>query len=231
MAPTLREEQLYAPVKAFLEAQGYDVKSEVRGCDVVARRADEPPVIVELKRAFTLDLVLQGLDRLAMSDQVYLAVAPPLRVPGRRPRTAAVRLCRRVGLGLLLVHPERSLVEPLCDPGPYRPRTSRPRTSLLLREFARRVGDPNTGGQTRRPIVTAYRQTALRCAAVLERHGPTRVALLSTATGTPAGPLLRQNVYGWFERVDRGVYALSQRGRDALGLYADVVRELDAADG
>ena len=77
--------------------------------------------------------------------------------------------------------------------------------------------------------MTAYRQTALRCAALLERDGPTRVARLSAATGSATGPLLRQNVYGWFERVERGVYALTQRGRDALGLYADVVRELDAA--
>ena len=38
----------YAPVKALLEGQGYVVKREVRGCDVLAVRGDEPPVIVEL---------------------------------------------------------------------------------------------------------------------------------------------------------------------------------------
>jgi hypothetical protein len=69
------ESDLYAPVKALLEGQGYVVKGEVRGCDVVAVRGDEPPVIVELKRVFGLSLVLQGVDRLALSDRVYLAVA------------------------------------------------------------------------------------------------------------------------------------------------------------
>ena len=44
------ESDLYAPVKALLEGQGYVVKGEVRGCDVVAVRGREPPVIVELKR-------------------------------------------------------------------------------------------------------------------------------------------------------------------------------------
>ena len=68
------ESDLYAPVKALLEGQGYVVKGEVRGCDVVAVRGGEPPVIVELKRAFGLALVLQGVDRLAVSDRVYLAV-------------------------------------------------------------------------------------------------------------------------------------------------------------
>ena len=35
------EADLYAPVKAYLEAQGYEVKSEVRGCDLVAGAMDE----------------------------------------------------------------------------------------------------------------------------------------------------------------------------------------------
>ena len=46
------EAALYGPVKRFLEALGYEVKGEVRGCDLVARRGDEPPVIVELKLRF-----------------------------------------------------------------------------------------------------------------------------------------------------------------------------------
>ena len=68
------ERELYAPVKAFLEKQGYQVKAEVRGCDAVGLRGDEPPAIVELKRKFNLDLVLQGVARLGLSDRVYLAV-------------------------------------------------------------------------------------------------------------------------------------------------------------
>ena len=68
------EVALYAPIKALLEAQGYEVKGEVLACDVVGVREEEPPVIVELKRSFSLALVLQGIDRLAVSDIVYLAV-------------------------------------------------------------------------------------------------------------------------------------------------------------
>ena len=44
-----READLYPPVKAFLEAQGYDVKGEVGAADLVALRGDEDPIIVELK--------------------------------------------------------------------------------------------------------------------------------------------------------------------------------------
>src|SRR3546814_9554365 len=67
--------------------------------------------------------------------------------------------------------------------------------------FAQRVGDPNTGGQTRRPIVTVYRQNALRCAVLLHRQGPTKAALVAAGTGVAtAAALLRSDVYGWFER-------------------------------
>ena len=92
------ESDLYAPVKALLEGQGYVVKGEVRGCDVVAVRAGEPPVIVELKRVFGLGLVLQGVDRLAISDRVYLAIGQwPKRMRNVK------KLCRRLGLGLMVV--------------------------------------------------------------------------------------------------------------------------------
>src|SRR5215831_12112373 len=104
------ESDLYAPVKAFLAAQGYVVKGEVKGCDVVGVRGREPPVVVELKRSFGLALVLQGIDRLALTDQVYLAVgAWPRRMRDVR------KLCRRLGLGLLIV--ERR-VEVVLDPTP-----------------------------------------------------------------------------------------------------------------
>ena len=230
-----RETDLYAPVKAFLEKQGYAVKSEEVGCDLVARRGDEPPVIVELKTGFTLSLVLQGVDRQALSDDVYLAVGVAARpAPGsvwRRERRAILKLCRRLGLGLLAVHepiaPRPALVEPLLDPAPYRPRPNRRRRDLLLKEFAHRVGDPNTGGTTQRPIVTAYRQDALRCAAVLGERGPTKAAEVARAAGVPrASGLMYRDVYGWFQRPDRGLYELSPKGRAALQTYADVMAVL-----
>lgn len=236
--PFEREEDLYPPVKAFLEGQGYEVKSEVRGCDIVARRGAEPPVIVELKLSLTLPLLLQGIDRLALSDHVYLAVGVAAR-PGRgslwrRERRGILRLCRRLGLGLLAIHEPtartRTLVEPLLDPLPYRPRPDRRRQGLLLKEFVQRVGDPNVGGTTRRPIVTVYRQAALGCAAHLGRHGPTKASEVAKATDVShAAVIMRRDVYGWFERVERGVYALTPRGVEALQAHAGVLADLEAA--
>jgi hypothetical protein len=183
---------------------------------------------VELKTAFNLTLVLQGVDRLAMSEQVYLAFAAPKKAAAwRRERRSILKLCRRLGLGLLMVHPDKALVEPLVDPLPYQPRPNRKRQALLLKEFAQRVGDPNTGGQTRRPIVTAYRQNALRCALLLSAEGPTKAVEVARGAGVAsAAGILRRDAYGWFERVERGVYGLTPQGDAALSLYADVVAEL-----
>jgi hypothetical protein len=209
------ESDLYAPVKALLEEQGYVVKGEVRGCDVVAVRGREPPVIVELKRVFGLGLVLQGIDRLAVSDRVYLAVGQwPKRMKNVR------KLCRRLGLGLMVVAGGRADI--VLDPLPYRPRLDQRKVGRLLGEHQRRVGDPNRGGSTTRvPMMTAYRQEALRCAELLASNGPMKLSVLRAAAAVPrAAIILQQDVYGWFERVERGIYTISPAGRRGLEIFA-----------
>lgn len=205
------ESDLYAPVKALLEGQGYVVKGEVRGCDVVAVRGTEPPVIIELKRTFGLGLVLQGVDRLSLTDLVYLAV-------GQWPKQMknVKKLCRRLGLGFIVVGNGKADV--VLDPAPYTPRQNKRKAGRLLGEHARRVGDPNLGGQAMRaPLMTAYRQEALRCAELLAANGPMKVAALRAACAAPkAAQILQDDVYGWFERVERGVYTITPKGR--LGL-------------
>lgn len=224
------ETDLYDPVKAFLEGQGYAVKGEIKGCDLVGVRGDEPPVIVELKKRFTLDLLLQGVDRLAMTDRVYLAVpSPGRRASGPSPLDSGVKkLCRRLGLGLMIVDPalaEGHRVTVLLDPVPYTPRKDGKRTKRLLGEHARRVGDPNRGGSTRVPIITAYRQDAIRCARLL-RDGPQTVAALRAA-GAPkdVAALLQRDVYGWFERVARGTYQLTPAGRAGLETFGPALHD------
>lgn len=209
----MRETDLYEPIKAFLEAQGYEVKAEVGAADVVAVRGHEPPVIVELKTSFALSLFHQAIERQAVTERVYIAVPAQ---PGLRFRKAIQRnlgLCRRLGLGLLTVRERDSLVTVHADPAPFRPRISKRRKTALLGEFARRDGDPNTGGSTRQRVVTAYRQDAMRCARFLAVHGPTKAALVAEQTGVPnARRIMADNHYGWFVKVDRGVYGLARVG-------------------
>ncbi|MBE3638504.1 DUF2161 domain-containing phosphodiesterase [Mangrovicoccus algicola] len=214
-----RETDLYAPLKAFLESQGYEVKSEVAGADIVACRGDEPPVVVEMKTGFSLALFHQGIARQAVTDAVYLAVP--------RSTSRAFRdnlgLARRLGLGVLSVRLADGFVEPLCDPGPFVPRKVPKKRDRLLREFARRAGDPNTGGR-RGAIVTAYRQDCERLARLLLQQGALQGAVAARAAGVPAATaIMAANHYGWFDRVSRGVYGLSDAGRSAAAALSDAV--------
>ena len=209
----MAETDLYPPIKQFLQAQGYEVKGEIGAVDVMACRGDEEPVIVELKTGFSLALFHQAIARQSVTDAVYVAVP---RGQGRRFLAALksnLSLARRLGLGVLTVRLSDGFVEAHLDPAPFQPRKSTPRKARLLREFARRVGDPNAGGSTRVPMMTAYRQDALRCAAHLRACGPSRGADVAKATGVEkATQMMAADHYGWFERVDRGVYALTPKG-------------------
>jgi hypothetical protein len=209
------ERSLYLPVKRFFEGLGFEVKGEVCGCDLVALREDESIAVIigELKVTFNLELVLQAVDRSAACDEVWLAVSASRRGRGREQDPRVRKLCQLLGFGLLSIT-SSGIVEVLAEPGPWRPTRDNKRRSKIVTEHQRRRGDPTAGGSTRRPIMTAYRQQALACAAALSQ-APARPRDLKAAT--PDAPkILRRNVYGWFVRIERGVYDLSDGGRAAL---------------
>jgi hypothetical protein len=211
------ETSLYGPVKRYLETRGFAVKGEVCGCDLVAMREGEPPVVVigELKLSFSLELVLQAVDRMAASDEVWLAAGPAGRKRLRDPRVR--KLCRLLGFGLLGVS-SNGAVEVLVEPRPWRPRQDRRRRTRLIDEHRKRIGDPAPGGSTRQPIMTAYRQQALACAASLA-EGPRRTSELRSVVPN-ASRILLSNVYGWFTRLERGLYQLTPEGALALARWS-----------
>lgn len=227
----VRETDLYAPLKSFLEGQGYEVKSEIGAIDVVARRGEEDPLIVEMKTSFTLSVVHQAIARQAISDIVYIAIPRKSGAAFRKSLKGNTSLCRRLGIGLITVRLRDGLVETHADPRPYAPQKSKRKKADLLREFARRTGDPNKGGSTRRGLMTAYRQDALRCLQVLSDQGPTKAAQVSQKSGVEkARRLMADNHYGWFERVDTGIYALSAGGQKATEEYKEMLANLKPHD-
>ncbi|MEA3533213.1 DUF2161 domain-containing phosphodiesterase [Rhizobium sp. CC-YZS058] len=209
------ETALYRPVKAFLEQAGYAVKGEIAGCDVVGLREGEPPVVVvcELKLTFNLELILQAVDRASVADEVWIAARISARGRGREADKRYRDLCRRLGIGMLGIS-EAGHVDVLVSAVSPMPRSNPKRRTRLLREHRGRSGDPALGGSTKVPILTAYRQQALALAAALAT-GPLRPRDLTPLAAT-AGQILRSNHYGWFERIDRGLYGLTAEGRRAL---------------
>ncbi|MGX1827592.1 DUF2161 domain-containing phosphodiesterase [Paenibacillus taichungensis] len=236
------ETELYSPVKAFFERRGYDVKAEVKHCDLVGVKSDQnEPLIVEMKKTFNLSLLLQGMQRLKLSPFVYLAVER------NRSKRGAVNqrwgeltaLCRQLGLGLITVtfyKTKSPLIDVLCEPAAQARMPSSGtgvrkggiRRQRLLKEFDERSGDYNTGGSTRRQLVTAYREKALRVASALRVHGEASPALISKQTSVgSAAAILQKNYYGWFERLSRGRYVLTVKGVQALTEHAHMLEDND----
>lgn len=222
------ETALYLPVKRFLEELGFTVKGEIGGCDLVGLSAGDPPVVVigELKLAFNLELILQAVDRAPAGDEVWIAARMSIRGKGRESDARYRNLCRRLGFGMLGVT-DRGQVEVLVKPPTSAPRREPKLRSRLVAEHQRRQGDPALGGSTRAPIMTAYRQQALACASALA-NGPRRVRDLRESC-PDAGKILLNNVYGWFERADRGIYGLTEAGHAALKRWPQQRSEVDAA--
>jgi len=197
----LKETDLYGPVKSMLEAQGYEVKGEITGADVVAIKEGCDPIVVELKR---------------LTDLVYIAVPRGSGKAWMKSHKANKTLCRRLGIGLITVRMRDLFVEIHLDPGPYAPRKTKHKQTRMLREFARREGDPNLGGSPAQTTMTAYRQDAMRVAVFLLENGPSKGSVVAKSTNVPtATRIMASDHYGWFERVNTGVYQLTPNGRVA----------------
>ena len=225
---TRRESDLAAPVRDFLEAQGWTVRSEVNGCDITAVRGEEL-VVVELKTGFSTDLLIQATQRQRVADTVYVALPAEGTLHSKarydKRRRGIEHLLKRLEIGLLLVHfPDdadappsvEAALHPVREPKPKRATQKR---KAILREVAARSADYNLGGVTKTRIATAYREESVFIACLLERHGPMSPAeARAKGAGVRAQNILFKNVYDWFERLERGVYSVRPRAIEEIDL-------------
>ncbi|HOS03106.1 MAG TPA: DUF2161 family putative PD-(D/E)XK-type phosphodiesterase [Candidatus Hydrogenedentes bacterium] len=224
-----RETALYPPIRDYLEARGYTVRSEVRHCDVAAVRGDDI-VLIEIKRVLSVSLLVQAARRQRISQSVYIAVPDSARIKRPGEWRGFLHLLRRLELGLILVRcAPPSAVQVVLHPQPLERKQSKTQRRALLEEARGRSGDFNLGGSARRKLVTAYRENAIHIACCLRRWGNAAPKeLRAFGTGPKTLSILYRNVYGWFARTERGRYTLSATGIAALEEYPDLARHYDA---
>lgn len=226
------EKDLYGPVKSYLEGLGYEVKGEVKNCDITALR-DGELLVVELKRGFTLELIYQAMDRQRIADGVYVAVPLPKRGYWAPHIREMESLCRRLELGLIFVGFSSGGI-PQIDVAVHpkeasRPRRDKKRRLAVIREHESRTGSNNTGGVTRKKILTAYKEQALLTARILRDNGPMLAREVKKAGGPPnTTSILSRNVLGWFhrERSRDGreyLYRVTSAGLAALEEYRELL--------
>jgi hypothetical protein len=220
------ESDLYAPIRDWLVKQEYTVRGEVKDCDITAVKGDDL-IIIELKRAFGISLLVQAAQRQRATDSVYVVLPRPKGGIYTRHWRAATHLLRRLELGLILVTfgGRAAQVEVVFHPLPYERKKANKHKRAILTEIEGRSGDYNEGGTTRRKRITAYRENALQIAYLLEQNGPLAPRKLrELGTGSKTLSILSSNFYGWFERVERGVYRITQHGREELKTYTHVTK-------
>ena len=218
MTDKRRESDLYQPIKTHLQLLGYEVKGEIKDCDIVAKK-DQNLVIIELKLSLNITLLLQAVDRFNLSDTVYIAVPKQCGIYKKQSKQVK-KLIKRLGIGLIVVDFQKTqqYVEIVSDPQDYSPRINKRKQVGLLKEFNLRVGDTQKGGSTRAKAgLTAYRQRSIRIAEYLIQHPTGKGAEINKAIDEPQATLfLRNNYYGWFEKIERGVYKLTEKGKNEL---------------
>jgi len=226
----LYEEDLYAPIRDYLTEEGYTVKGEVGHCDVMAVK-HEDVLVVEMKKTLNLEVILQASVRQRLTDRVYIAVPKKSKVLFTKRWKNICYLLRRLELGLFLVsfRGERAFVEEAITPQPFdrnlSKRTSTRKKKAVLNEFSKRHGDYNTGGCTGKKLVTVYREQAIHIGALIGKYGdlsPKRLKELG-ADKDKTSRILQDNHYGWFNRVSKGLYTLSDKGKAELNEYRDLV--------
>jgi len=125
----MNESDLYPPVKAWLEARGYEVHVEMWDCDVIGVKG-EHIVVVELKRRMTWELITQLRERIFWADEAWAAVPyPPIKSPDCR---AFYNALRREGIGALTFPNGRAHEHRKARQQPYiRNRTRAHRLAIL----------------------------------------------------------------------------------------------------
>jgi hypothetical protein len=229
MPNKLQESDLYLPIKNHLQILGFEVKGEIKNCDIVAQKGKQL-IIIELKLSLNITLLLQAIDRFSLADTVYIAIPKQCTLYTKQSKQVK-KLIKRLGIGLIIVDIQKTAqyVEVVFDPQDYTPRKNKRKQSVLLKEFTLRIGDTQKGGSTRAKAgLTAYRQRCIRVAEYLSKHPTAKGMDIKKAIGEEqASNFLSKDYYGWFEKVDRGIYQLSNKGQSELGIWLEKLNQIN----
>ncbi|OIJ14397.1 hypothetical protein BKP37_08620 [Anaerobacillus alkalilacustris] len=225
----LLEVDLYKPIQTYFIKEGYEVYGEVNDCDIAAVKEDEL-IVIELKLTLNVDLLIQATKRQRLTEFVYVAVPKPKYSLRSKRWTDLCHLIRRLELGLIIVSftSNRKKAEIIFHPTPFsqskNTRQNKQKRKSLLAEVNGRSADYNVGGSNRTKIMTAYKENCIQIACYLENFGPlSPKRLVEMGAGAKTSSILTKNFYQWFERIKRGTYIISEKGKQDIKEYPELV--------
>ena len=209
---TIKESDLYKPLKLLLESKGFMVKGEVKGCDIAAL-TDSELWIIELKRHLSVKLLYQAMSRLSITPFVFVAIPRPRRLDGDF--KLAKKLLKKLELGLIIVAMDspKPYAEIVLHPEQSKKAKKNKKSTAIRKEAEGRKQD-TPGGSTGITITSAYRERCIKIACILKKTNPlSPVELIRNYDcAKDAGNILRKNYYGWFMKIARGKYSISPLG-------------------
>lgn len=230
----MKEKEMYRYVKDFFVLRGFDVRAEVLSCDVVAIK-DDIMIAIEMKTQMGLKLLSQATERQKSFDLVYIAIPKPTyKKRLSKPFKQTLHLVKRLELGLLFVDIKgegvctEEFMPTFFDRNKSISSKRAQKTRIdALEEFLSRSEDYNIGGSVREKRVTAYRENALLIALYFIREGAMSAKeLKKLGCGEKAYAIVYQNHYDWFKKVDKGIYDVTKKGRQATKKYKNVCDNL-----
>ena len=217
MKNDFRENDLYNPVKTLFENNGYVVQAEVNNCDVMCVK-DSQIIVIELKKEFNLKLVYQAIERQNITNSVFVCITRPKNCKRDTLWKNMTNLLKRLNLGLILVSMDSDLkkAEIIFEPKEMKVKKNK-KAQKALNEFSSRSGHYNSGGVNKTKIITSYREKSIKLACTLENKTYLSLKeLKQLGFDEKVGRILNDNYYGWFEKVKRGYYCLSNKGKEMI---------------
>lgn len=213
----MKETELYEPIKRYFVQNGYEIQAEVKNCDVACIK-DKRLTIIELKTKFNLKLLYQAMDRKTMADNVYVAIGRPTNFKNKETKNM-IKILQKLDIGLITVSLDSKIntVQIIHSPNENKIKQTS-RKMGVINEIQKRNIDINVGGSTTKdPVLTAYREKCIYLVCILQVIGTAKPSGIKRQFNieNPSG-ILRNNYYGYFDKVSRGIYCLSQNGEDML---------------
>lgn len=227
------EKDLFLPIKTYFESYGYVCDGEVEDIDLYMEK-EGVSVAVELKQTLDFKAVQQAALRQKITDYVYIGILKPKNLYTHAFKDK-LYLLKRLGIGLIVVSKRSNDIEIVSEPvvselSSYQVRNKN-RKEVLAEEFQRRKTKENTGGVRGVKLMTAYREDALLVLdALIELGGEASTKDIRDLSGIKnATDILYHNYYGWFAKVDRGVYKVLPAGKEAYQTYQDSISKMKNA--
>ena len=150
-----------------------------------------------------------------VSDTVFIGIFRPKDLFSKSFQNK-IYLLKRLGIGLIVVSKRTLDIEIVSEPivselSKYQVSNKDKRLNLS-EEFQRRKIKNNVGGVHHTKLMTEYRENALMVLSALHKLGDVaKGSDVAKASGVSnATTILRANYYGWFVKVDKGIYSISK---------------------